>query len=106
MGRPIQAPSPAATSSGEAATSGEAPIDDLGTNDFTEICGDILQRAFGHLKSPDKQIARVANTNVRTAKNWREKPVTMGCRVILTHPSSCLPTCRTIRPNLRRRSRR
>jgi hypothetical protein len=57
---------------------GGAPIDTVGTNDFTEICGDALYVAFGTLSAPIKRIAQVANVNERTAKNWWEKKCAPG----------------------------
>jgi len=61
-----------------AAAADEAPIDDIGTNEFTEICGDALWQAFGRLSAPVKRIAQVANVNERTAKNWYEKKCAPG----------------------------
>ncbi len=55
-----------------------APIDEIGTNDFTEICGDALYTAFGRFSAPIKRIAQVANVNERTAKNWWEKKCAPG----------------------------
>lgn len=56
----------------------DAPIDAIGTNEFTEICGDALYAAFGRMSAPIKRIAQVANVNERTAKNWWEKKCAPG----------------------------
>jgi len=55
-----------------------APIDALGTFEFTEICGDALFQAFGRMSAPVQRIAQVANVNERTAKNWWEKKCAPG----------------------------
>lgn len=46
---------------------------DLDTHDLTQIVGDALRSHFGERRFAVKQIAAIANTNERTARNWYEK---------------------------------
>lgn len=47
-----------------------APIMTLDQGDYQAAIHDTLRRGFGHHPHPVKRLATVANTNIRTAKNW------------------------------------
>lgn len=47
-----------------------AAILQMGQGEFTNTVGDALERRFGTDRFAVKQIAEIANTNIRTAENW------------------------------------
>lgn len=48
----------------------DPPIMRMGTNQLTLVWSQELKREFGEDKHAAKKIARLADTNVRTAENW------------------------------------
>ncbi len=46
------------------------PIFEINQGQYTERVRDALGTAFGRFRNPDKQLARAADCNVHTAKNW------------------------------------
>lgn len=66
----LAAPAGENSSSRSGEKSSPAPVVAFGQHDLTEAVSGALQRAFAGRSSPVKEIARVANANVQTAKMW------------------------------------
>lgn len=55
-----------------------APVMKMGQQDMESELHGALVRAFSRHRNPVKQIADVANSNIRTARNWWEKKCAPG----------------------------
>jgi len=53
-----------------------APVLDMRRAEFTEIVCGALEAAVANTRNPAKSLARIANTNVRTAENWLSRKCT------------------------------